>query len=203
MTKTTTDFNPYEDPFTRRLAKRKARQLVGKYGFTEFDKEDIEQDIYLHVLQRWSSYDRDEGHHHKFITAVIERYIVNFLRDRCATKRYEGEHKSLEMPLHAAREEKSIGESLTDSVADTRLCRERRSEVELIDLRLDMQIVLDELPPRWREVLELRKSLTVSEISDQLEIPRTTINSWIRQVRERFAEAGLDKYLDLSSSDRS
>ena len=203
MTNTTTDFNPYEDPFTRRLAKKKSRQLVGKYGFSETDQDDIKQDIYLHVFQRWSSYDPAEGHHHKFITAVVERYVANFVRDRCAIKRYEGEHTSLETPLPETSQALSVGDALSDAALDARHCRQRRSDKELSELRMDLQTALDELPPQWSEVLELRRSLTVTEISEQLGIPRTTINSWIRQARERFIEFGSDEYLNFSSSDRA
>lgn len=203
QTMTNTEFNPYADPFTRRLARKKSRQLVGKYGFNETDQEDIEQDIYAHILQRWASYDPAEGHHHKFVTAIVERYVANLLRDRCAAKRYEGENTSLQTPLPDTSQAVSIGDAVSDSALDARHCRQRRSDKAVAQLRLDIQTLLADLPSQWKQVLELRKTLTVTEISERLEIPRTTINSWIQQVRERFIEAGLDEYFDLSSSDRA
>ena len=38
MTQSISNFNPLEDTFTRRLVKRKANQLIGKYGYTEIDR---------------------------------------------------------------------------------------------------------------------------------------------------------------------
>ncbi|MGB7323964.1 MAG: sigma-70 family RNA polymerase sigma factor [Rubripirellula sp.] len=203
MTNTNIEFNPFEDPFTRRLAKWKATQLVGKYGFSDTDRDDIEQDIYVHVLQRWSSYDPAEGHHHKFITAVIERFMANFVRDRQAIKRCDSAVGSLQSPMAEPGEDLSVGQAVSNNGLDGRLGRRRRGSDELAGMRIDMDALLKEFPAQWQEVLELRKSLTVTEISERLNIPRTTINAWIRKVRERFAEVGLDEYFDLSSSHRT
>lgn len=203
MTQTNIQFNPFEDPFTRRLAKKKAMQLVGKYGFAETDREDIEQDIYVHVLQRWSSYDPGEGHHHKFVTAVIERYMANFVRDRCAVKRCDSAVGSLHSPLSESGEEQNPNQSVSENALDGRIGRQRRKSSDLAELRIDIDLLLKEFPIQWQEVLEFRKSLSVTETSERLSIPRTTINSWIRKVRNRFAEAGLNDYFVLSSSHRS
>jgi RNA polymerase sigma-70 factor (ECF subfamily) len=203
MTQSTTDFNPFEDPFTRRLAKRKAKQLVGKYGFSDSDRDDIEQDIYVHVLQRWSSYDPAEGHHHKFVTAVVERFMANFVRDRCAIKRRDDAVGSLQSPVAETGNGITVDQAVSNNALDGRLGRRRRTSDELAGLRIDIDALIRDLPPQWREVLELRKSLTVTEISERLNIPRTTINAWIRKVRERFADVGLNDYFDLSSSHRT
>lgn len=196
------DFNPYDDPFTRRIAKRKARQLVGRYGYTESDRNDIEQSIYLRVLQGWSTYDPKESHHHRFITAVVERFVANIIRDRCAEKRYEGDVCSLSLMVKDADSESlTISQIVSNNCLDARLGRRRRSEAELARLRIDMQAVIDDLPVAWKEVLELRKTLTITEIAARIDVPRTTIGSWMQKIRERFADAGLADYFDVTSSD--
>jgi len=43
--------NPQADEYVARLVRIKARQLVGRYGFTESDREDIEQELTLHLLE--------------------------------------------------------------------------------------------------------------------------------------------------------
>ena len=45
------------DEYAVRIIKYKARQLVGRVGFTESDREDLEQEMILDLLQRLPKYD--------------------------------------------------------------------------------------------------------------------------------------------------
>ena len=203
MTKTTdtTAFNPFEDKFTRDLVERKARRLVGKYGFTEIDRDDIEQNIYMRVLQSWPNYKADEGHHHCFVTAVIERYVANIVRDRCAAKRYDGATVLLSTPLtEASGESLSVSHAISDGAKDRHLGRRRRTDTELSQLRLDLAAAIDALPDQLKQLVELRKTLTITEIAEKFSVARTTVSSWFRKIREHFEEAGLAEYFEEPSS---
>ncbi len=199
--KTMTEFNPYDDPFTRNLVQKKAKQLVGKYGYTSVDRDDIEQNIYLRVLQSWPSYDEAEGHHHKFVTAVIERYVANIVRDRCAEKRYDGATILLSAPLSVTDGESlRVSNTLTNNSQDKRLGRRQRGETDLSQLRLDVLATIESLPDCMREIVELRKSKTITEIAAKKSVARTTVSGWFRKIRDHFEAAGLADYFDDSSS---
>ena len=43
--------------------------------------------------------------------------------------------------------------------------------------------------------IELRKSRTMPEIAEEMGVPRTTLNDWMRRIRQRFEQAGLRNYL--------
>jgi DNA-directed RNA polymerase specialized sigma24 family protein len=45
-------------------------------------------------------------------------------------------------------------------------------------------------------MLELRKSRTMVEIAEVMGIPRTTLNDWMRRIRQRFEKAGMQDYLE-------
>ena len=77
MTQTTIKFNPYDDSFTRKLVEKKTNGLIGKYGYQEVDRDDLQQDIYLRVMQGVRLYDSREGHRNKFVTAIVERYVAS------------------------------------------------------------------------------------------------------------------------------
>ncbi|TWU61944.1 sigma-70 family RNA polymerase sigma factor [Crateriforma conspicua] len=204
MTQSISNFNPLEDTFTRRLVQRKANQLIGKYGYTEIDRDDLQQDMYLRVLQSLRSYDPDEGHQNKFITAVVERYVANIVRDRCAEKRCDADTVLLSTPLSQADGESiRVTHTLSGSSNDRHTGRSRRTDTEISQLRLDIQAVIDELPADWQQIVELRKSFSITEIAEQIGVARTTISARFQKIRERFAEAGLADYFQATSSART
>jgi hypothetical protein len=49
---------------------------------------------------------------------------------------------------------------------------------------------------RWRRLLELRNRMTMAEIATLMNVPRTTLNEWMKRIRDRFEEEGFQKYLD-------
>ncbi len=49
------------EPYAEQVIKAKAKQLVGRYGFTESDREDIEQELRLRILRRLQDYDPERG----------------------------------------------------------------------------------------------------------------------------------------------
>ncbi|MFM2007984.1 MAG: hypothetical protein RLZZ09_3639, partial [Pseudomonadota bacterium] len=57
------DFDCYAD----KLIRHKARQLVGKAGFTEDDRPDIEQELALDLLQRLRHYDAEKAKRSTFM----------------------------------------------------------------------------------------------------------------------------------------
>ncbi|MDZ4852129.1 MAG: sigma-70 family RNA polymerase sigma factor [Pirellulaceae bacterium] len=190
------DFNPMEDPFTRKLVTRKAKQIARNAQFTLADAEDIEQDIFLRILQSWPSYQPEHSHRNRFITTVVERYAASLLRNRSADKRDDSETCSLSSLVEVA----DVGlvemsATISDHELDARLGRKRRDESELTELRADIEQVVASLPLEWQRVLELRKTYKFSEISQITGISRTTIRTWLRQIRAKFEAMGIKEYL--------
>jgi transposase-like protein len=52
------------------------------------------------------------------------------------------------------------------------------------------------LPEKFQDVLRRRQTHSITEISRDLGIPRTTLNDWMLQIRELFEEAGFERYLE-------
>jgi RNA polymerase sigma-70 factor (ECF subfamily) len=61
---------------------------------------------------------------------------------------------------------------------------------------MDLSEAIQKLPPVCREIARRLGTQNVSEISRDMGIPRTTINDWLRQIREQFEDAGLRAYLE-------
>ena len=190
------DSNDNFDPFTRGLIRRKIQQLIGKAGFTAQDREDLEQQFHLRVLQALRSFDPAVAHERVFLTAVVDRQGANLLRDKQAAKRNRRRVVSLNVTVYVE------GEGPTELVQmigrrelDARLGLETKSEQEQLERALDVAAVIAALPEPWRELASRLKTQTMQQIADAMGIPRTTLNDRKREIRQVFERANLKDYL--------
>ena len=184
------------DPFTEGLIRKKARQLVNRNGFTDSDREDIEQELTLKLLKKSGAFDSSQAHWNVFVTMIIERGTASLVRDKQAQKRDHRRVCSLNVVI-AKKDKKMIelGDIIGSHEQDARLGRKQRSDFDQAQLLQDMNEVLSNLPPELRELAEVMKTDSIAEISRDTGVPRTSLNYRVRQLRQRFEEAGLAEYL--------
>ena len=190
------DFNEKVDRFARGIIRRKINQLIGRAGFTEQDRKDLEQELILRLLQSLPSFDPNHAHRNVFTTTVIERYVANILRNKRAMKRDHRRVSSLHVMVDIGEEDKI---EMTQNISQRELDAQRgchpRSDEELAQLVQDLAEAMAKLPDELRELAERLKTETVSEIARDKGIARTTLNESVRRLRRRFENAGLKEYL--------
>jgi RNA polymerase sigma-70 factor (ECF subfamily) len=192
----TEEFNQKLDRFTHGIVRRKVKQLIGRAGFTQQDREDLEQELLLRVLQSLPSFDPKQAHRNKFVTAVVERHVATILRNKRAEKRND----QLVASINVTVEVEGLGavelaQTVSEDELAARLGRKRRSAEDLANLALDIAAVIAAMPKEWQELAERRKTQSMQEISDALGIPRTTLNETMQLITARFKRAGLREYL--------
>jgi RNA polymerase sigma-70 factor (ECF subfamily) len=192
----TEEFNQKLDRFTHGIVRRKVKQLIGRAGFTQQDREDLEQELLLRVLQSLPSFDPKQAHRNKFVTAVVERHVATILRNKRAEKRND----QLVASINVTVEVEGLGavelaQTVSEDELAARLGRKRRSAEDLANLALDIAAVIAAMPKEWQELAERRKTQSMQEISDALGIPRTTLNETMQLITGRFKRAGLREYL--------
>ncbi len=80
---------------------------------------------------------------------------------------------------------------------DQRIGRERRlSDEELCDLKRDLQSVISKLDPIAQEIVRRQATQSITEISFEMGISRSTLRDWMLQIRKLFEEAGFERYLE-------
>ena len=127
------------DAFAARLIRRKARQLVGRAGFTRSDRDDIEQELALKLLKQLSAFDPGEAHWHVFVTTVVERYAASLLRDKRAEKRDHRRATSLHVLIETGDNGPvELAETVGRREQDARLGRDPRSDEERAQLAGDV-----------------------------------------------------------------
>jgi RNA polymerase sigma factor (sigma-70 family) len=192
-------FDPCSDPFTTSLIRKKVALLIRVPPFSAADRDDLYQELLSAVVKSAGNIDAEIGHRNPYITTVVERQLYTIRQRHQAIKRDPSGVASLNVLTRTADGERTeLIQTLDDRDADRRSGRERRrSEAELTSLRLDLARAIADLPPEWQRMLELCKSHSLSEVARQMDVPRTTLGNWMREIRTRFAELGLEKYFEI------
>ena len=163
--------------YAREVIRHKARQLIGKYGFTPDDYDDIRQEMALDLLTRLTKFDPARASVNTFVARVVDRRISTLIRHRQQEKRdYRREAWSLDEPVNnedcagATR-----GELLGQDECDLRAGKQTRPESERVDLSLDLSIAISELPPDLKHLAELLLTHTITQAAQELGVPRSTL----------------------------
>ena len=186
------------DGYARAVIRHKARQLIGKYGFTRDDYDDLQQDMMLDLLRRLGKYDPSKAGLSTFVARVVDRKISNLIRHQRQEKR---DYRQQVCPLDAQVEDqdghvRGLEDILSQDAYDAEVERHGQPETERLDLRIDLKLVLDDLPDDLRELARRLQTRTVAEIARELGVPRSTLyEKGIASLRKIFEDNGLREYL--------
>jgi RNA polymerase sigma factor (sigma-70 family) len=184
------------DPFTQGFVRKSARQLAGKFGFTEQDRDDIEQRLYLKLTRHFHEADPDDPIWKAFVAKTVRRHLANMIRDNQARKRDHRRARSLHTNI--GTEDGPVERAMTVASTDvpSRRASQRRNENDLANLRMDIADAIADLDSHaHRDLCERLKHDSLSQVARDLGIPRTTVDAWRRKVRCRFEDCALEDYL--------
>ncbi len=194
------DTNRHNEPLTpylTALIEVKARQLVGKAGYTPDDIKDIEQDLTQDLLERLPKFDPAKASINTFADRVVGRRICNLMRDRQADMRdWRREAFSLDEEIETEEGSTTRHEFFSQDKVDLRKEPGDRGRLEREHLQMDMSAVLEGLTPELRRVAEMLMTQSVAEVACELGIARSTFRDrYLARLREAFAAKRLDEYL--------
>jgi RNA polymerase sigma-70 factor (ECF subfamily) len=180
------------------LIHHKARQLVGKAGFTRDDVEDLEQEMRLDLLERLLKFDPNKATYNTFVSRLVERKISNMIRHRTQEIRdYRREVCSLNEEIDVGEDEpiQRIA-TISQDEHNLRTGKYSRPAGEHADLHLDIEAVLADLPPELRQSTEMLATMPITQVARKLEVPRSTFyENHLAQLRAAFEAKGLGDYL--------
>ncbi|OGQ94899.1 MAG: hypothetical protein A2284_18825 [Deltaproteobacteria bacterium RIFOXYA12_FULL_61_11] len=198
--------NRYEglDEYAVKLIRHKARQLVGRTGLVEADRDDLEQDMMMDLLRRLPRFDPSKAKRETFIARIVEHRVATIIETQKAGLR---DYRCNAGSLDERRPDEGGGSGDTPPVLDQDSYRREtldaaRQDEGLRDLRRDMARTIAELSPDLRELCLRLLTSTVSEVSRETGVPRGTLYESVQKLRSRFERAGLAAYLEGSDTSR-
>jgi len=178
------------DRFAKWFINRKAKQLIGRAGFTKDDLEDLKQDLVLDLLQRRCQFDPQRAKWNTFVVMVVEHRVAAILEYRTAAKR------------NSRREQCSLNDSVSDHEGNTVERHETldadflgRGDKKPGDMGVDVQAVIEGLPPSLQVLCAHLQKKTPAELARELGVPRMTLYGDIKRLKAAFERAGLGDYL--------
>jgi len=186
------------------IIRLKAKALSRSRGFHESEYEDIQQDLHLHWLEHRAGYKSARGNPLTFADIVLNNKIRSMIRARRAGKRdYRRNAYSLDDPLESDGQIKGTRHEIYDKDRYARqVGNETRSRLEIESTRSSIRDVLKVLPPHHRELTCRLAFQTMAEAAREMKVPRTTLYTWLEEIRAAFARAGLREDLRLIIASR-
>lgn len=178
-----------KDGYIAQLIRRKARLLSGRSSFSVSDREDIEHDLWLHLLERQEQFDPARASFETFANRVINNKVRSIIRhSRAARRCIEREMFSLQDRVEGSEEEGTVPRS--DAVADpSSPAPDRR------DLSQDFDAVAEQLDPQARRVLELcRCGHSQNRVAEVMRISRRQVSNAMGRIRKVASASGLEAY---------
>jgi RNA polymerase sigma-70 factor (ECF subfamily) len=148
------------DPTVAAIVRRKACRLVGRAGLRPQDREDLEQQLVLHILEQLKRFDPALGTWPAFVQRLVERFGLNLVRSLRARKRNSGPLAPLPEEGHPGPEKPPVPD-------------------------LDRTEALAQLPEDLRAVAELLVTESVTGAARELGVSRSTVHARVRELRSR------------------
>ena len=190
--------NSYDgiDGYAADLIRHKARQLVGKAGLTEDDRQDLEQELMIDLLGRMKHFNPAKGKKTTFMTRIVERRISTILEARFAQCRdWRKCIASLNDPIPGG--DNDSAERIEQVCSDGQMGHHGRdtNEQRQNDIRFDLERVIAALPEDLQDLCEKLQSSNMAEIAREMGVPRSTLYGKLTKLRDAFRDGGLEEYL--------
>lgn len=182
--------------YARTLIRVKARQLIRRHGFGRSDKDDIEQDLFLHLLSQAQQFDPARGSINTFIARVVDSAVAMLVRDRRRNKRAPetGIIQSLQVMVDQPEGPPSpLWATLSQADADRRKNTVSLSETEHFELAEDVSYLIEALPPEAQAVCRARMDRNRSETERDLGHSRRSLDAAMELIRQHFDQGGFGK----------
>lgn len=182
-----------------------ASKLSRQNAVPGMDREDIEQDLVLDLLQRIGRHDLARASLETFAEHVLDNRVATLTRP-CARLRNERQMVSIDAPPPSRDNDAGSDQLPDDSFITGNGDADPASIENELSLRIDMERFVANLTPALRLCADIMRTGNVAEGASKAGLHRSTIYERLARLRAEAAAQGLHEYLrsapTLSASHR-
>lgn len=183
-----------ENEYARTSIRVKAKQLSRRKDFGSSCREDIEQDLWLHLLGQAARFDGDRSSLNTFIDRVVNSAAASLVRSREREMRADGFHaQSLDsIADDSSCKKRTLRSSLSPEDGARRKGRTPLSDIDQLEQLEALDSALASMPPEMRDMCEqLMAGTTPTTLARQFGISRRQMRRRLEEARAYFEAAGL------------
>ena len=183
--------------FSRRvqdIIRLKVSQLIRTTCLPDSLQEDLEQEVRMSLIERLPRFDSDRSSLTTFVSRVVDRTLVDQLRQMYAKKR-DVRRNGVSLNCSISDEEgrlASWASTISQQREDTFI---GRREVDP-GLSMDLRDAVEDLSSEQRSLCDRLSYQTISEVSRKTGQSRPALYRQIEDIRKRFEDRGLRGYLN-------
>ncbi len=185
-----------------KIVRAKAAGLIGTYGFSPSDGDDIRQELVLDCIIRFRKFDPAKSSCRSFVSRIVNNRVATLVEgQRARCRDYRACRSSLNDQIEfAPGESMELAERVSADEYEARIGRSGLSARDRVELQIDVARVIASLPSELAAITIMLKSVSVVEAARQLSVPRSTKYRRIGDIRVVIENAGLDLYLSRSGT---
>lgn len=165
----------------------KSLQLIGSYGITESDLDDMRQDLKIDLFERLLGYDSRRAKVETFISRVINNKIASSIETRtCKARDYRKCWHSLNQ--HVQTDNGTFIE-LGDLIAAN------DGDFDAIDLKIDIHRALSKLTNEQKRLCKVLSKYDKTCAAQIMGISRAKLYNLRKIIHAIFEECGLSEYI--------
>ncbi|MDL5053331.1 hypothetical protein QQ056_07210 [Oscillatoria laete-virens NRMC-F 0139] len=170
-------------PLATMLINKTAKDMIGKGGFTNSDLADLRQELTLYLLERIGHHRPDLASEKTFFQKLLENKAWKMIRRNRAQRRDVMRERSLLSTVDFDDDCEPI--TLQETIVDP------ASTQANVELRADVNDVLDSIPADLRKICELLRTMSWRAAMRKMRIPKNQMQVVRTQLQEIFTAAGL------------
>lgn len=173
----------------------KAKTLTRSPFFIADDFEDLQQELMLAYLHAWPNFDASKGNSKSFIKAVVNNCAGMIIREAESQMRWTGQ-KELSLSTIIGSDDSSM--EMMDIISGEHSIwgdAFASSSHLAVEQNMDIQKLLEAMPEDIRMAYELLKDQSITEAAKATGIPRTTLSSKAKRLREYMEELRFKKQI--------
>jgi RNA polymerase sigma factor (sigma-70 family) len=194
--------SPKHIPIVDQIALRSIRHAVNahirRFDLPIADREDLIQEIALHLIERCCSFDPTLGAWATFVKCVVRNKLRSIQRAARSTKE-SSDHTTVSLNQRMRDCEgraTELGDLVQEGATPGQRNQAPRSALTKSDLKGDVGKSIERLEPELRAVcISLLQDRSIAEVAEELHVSRSTTYRRLEIIRESFTQYEIHRYL--------
>jgi len=176
-------------------AKHAAIKLTKSLRLSKEDREDLEQNLILAVLEKADSYDESRASVRTFVGTIINGAVLHEVRGRKRASNRELVNSSLNYDVFDGEETVPAHETMDRVTHLERLGRSIKDPFEMSDVKTDLSEVISQLSPEQQSLVGALSETTTRSAARMVGISRRAVYQHIGEIRNIMSDSGLHVYV--------